>query len=49
MFLNAVKQLQGTLQCLAVARGTGIFRHTIDGKADGIELLLGVKRVALAV
>ena len=49
MLLNAVEQLQGTLQSLPVASGTGILRHAVEGKADGIELLAGVQRHPLVV
>ena len=40
--LDVVKQTDGIFQCFAVARGTMVFAEPVDGKPDGIDLLLGV-------
>ena len=42
VLLDAVEELQGIVQGLAVAGGTGILRQAVDGEADGVELLLRV-------
>ena len=47
--LDAFEELQGIVECLAVARGASIFREAVDGKADGIELLLGIEGIAFVV
>ena len=47
MFLDTVIELQGVVQRLSITRCTGIFRQTIDSKADGVELFLGIERLAL--
>ena len=49
MLLDAVEELQRTLQRLSVARGTHIFRHAVEREADGVELLLRVLRLPLVV
>ena len=49
MLFYAVIQIERVLQGLSVTRGTGIFRQTVDGKANGIELLLRVLRLTLVV
>ena len=49
VFLYAVKQFQGIVERLMVARSTCIFRQTINGEANGIKLLLRVERAPLAV
>ena len=42
MLLDAVIQSDSLHQCFLVASGAGVFRQAIDGKANGIELLLRV-------
>ena len=42
MFLNDVEERESEIQSLPISRGTSIFRESIDGEADGIELLLCV-------
>ena len=49
VLLDAVEELQGIVKCLAVARGTDIFRQAVDGKADGVELLARVQGLPFAV
>ena len=49
MFLDTVIQVQRIVQRLSVARCSGIFRQSVNHKADGIKLLLGVQRVPLAI
>ena len=49
MFLDAVVQVKRIFQGLPVARGTDIFRQSVEGKADGIELLPGVLGLSLVV
>ena len=49
VLLYTVVQVQRIVQRLSVARRTGIFRQSVNHKADGIKLLLGVQRVSLAV
>lgn len=47
MLLYVMIQRDSDIQCLLVACSTGILREAIDGKADGISLLFGIKRVTL--
>ena len=49
MLLDVMIQGDSDIQCLLIACSTGILRETIDGKADGISLLLGIERIALIV
>ena len=49
VLLDAVEKLQGILQRLTVARGTGILGESVDGEPYGIELLLRVERIALVI
>ena len=49
MLLNVMIQRDGDIQRLLVACCTGILRETIDGKADGVSLLLGIERITLIV
>ena len=46
VFLNALIELEGHIECLMVASGTSIFRQTIDHEANGIELFFGVAWLA---
>ena len=49
MLLDVMIQGDGDIQCFLVACCTGILRETIDSKANGISLLLGIERIALTV
>lgn len=49
MFFYAFVERDGIIERLAVTRGTCIFRKSVDGEADGIELLLGVAGLAFIV
>ena len=49
MLLYVMIQGDGDIQRLLVACCTGILRETIDSKADGVSLLLGIERIALIV
>ena len=49
MLLYVMIQGDGDIQCLLVACCTSILRETIDGKADGVSLLLGIERITLIV
>ena len=49
MLLNTVIQVQCVFQGLSVTCGSGIFRKAIDGKADGIELLLRILGLSLII
>ena len=49
MFLNALVEFDGIVQCLTVACSTSILREAVDGETDGVELLLRVERTALVV
>ena len=49
MFLDTLEERNGVVERLAVTRSTGIFRQSIDHKANGIELLLGVEGVAFGI
>ena len=49
MLLNTTIELDGLFQCLFVASGAYILRQAVDGKADGIELLLRVLWLSLVV
>ena len=49
MFLNTFVKLDSIVQCLAITCSTGIFRQSIDSKADSVELFLGVEGMTLVV
>ena len=49
MFFNTMIQSDSLHQCLLIASGAGVFRQAVDGKADGIELLLRVLWLSLVV
>lgn len=49
MLLYVMIQRDGNIQRLLVTCCTGILRETIDGKADGVSLLLGIERITLIV
>ena len=40
--LNVVKQTDGVFQRFVVSRSTMVFTESVDGKPNGIDLLLGV-------
>ena len=49
MLLDAVVETDGIIEGLGVARCTCIFGEAVDDKTDGIELLLGVERIAFGI
>ena len=49
MLFDILKQADGIFQSLSITRGTMIFAQPVDGKADGIDLLLRIQWVAFAI
>ena len=49
ILLDALIELESIVEGLSVARGTDILRQAIDCEADGIELLLRIEGLSLAI
>ena len=49
MFLDVMIQGDGDIQRFLITCGTSILREAIDGKTDGIGLLLGIQRITLVI